>query len=145
MIQAKAFSGHAAAVFVGMGAGKVDAGIPWWVIVAGVLVFYAAWGVFTTHSPKGDEPGTRRVIREELAAHNLELKSVKETIDSLPIESVGADGTRYAELPEGTQIAVRPNGTLRFAIPVDIRASPRTGVPTVTAGLTTVKAGEDDG
>ena len=118
MIQAKSLSGHCLLAAVAVGCGKVETGIPWWAIFAAVIVFASLLSVFSVHTSKENTPATKGDLLSALAAHNLELKSVRETIDSLDMEPLGTDGTQWAPLPDGTNAVKLPDGTFRLATPV---------------------------
>ena len=74
------------------------------------------------HAGRGGEPVTLGDLKEQFAANNQELKSVKATIDSLPMEPLGTDGAEYAPLPNGTNVVKMPDGTVRLALPVRLGA-----------------------
>ena len=123
MIQAKALTSHGLLAAVAVGCGKMETGIPWWVIFAAVIIFAALLAIFTTHSRKDDEPLTRGSYKELLAANNLELKTFKSMVDDLPMEPLGTSGAKYARLPDRTNVVKLPDGTIRLAFPVQLSAA----------------------
>ncbi len=96
---------------------------------------------------QGDTPDLteiREAIRAELDAHDIgRVARLMEVVNDLPQHPLG-DGHRYAELPDGTNIVIMADGTIRLAMPKRIAA---TGVGSfataATAHLTKVPPDED--
>lgn len=127
-------SGNGLAVVVGMGAGKMETGIPWWAIFAGAIIFACAFGVFQAHERKGDAPATVDAIKDAFAANSLELQSIRAAAEELDMEPFGDSGITSARLPDRTTLVRLPDGSFRLAMPR--RAEYRI---TVTAGSYTVE------
>ena len=89
-------------------------------------------------------PVTKADLQEILAAHNQEIRDIRQVVNDLPMEPLGEDGTTYARLPDGANVVQLPDGTIRLALPVRIFASPRSGVPTVTVKTRVLKDSDDD-
>ena len=119
-IQAQALAGYVLSIVIGIAAGKIEPDIPWWVVCGAAINMFSLIAVFTMYTKKDDAPATRSDIIDALAAHDLELKSFREAIDSLPMEPLGEDGTTYAPLPDRTRAVRLPDGTIRLALPVYI-------------------------
>ena len=75
-----------------------------------------------------------RQLREAVESETAD--NLKQTIRSLPQMPLG-DGHTYACLPDGTNIVSMADGTMRLALPVNVSVSISSGVPTVSASLTT--------
>lgn len=100
--------------------------MPAWVIWATFIVFAALHIAMKMHTGQRGEPVTIGDLEDRLAANNLELRDMRETIGKLPMEPVGGDsGATYAELPNGTRAVKLPDGTIRLALPVRLSASLR--------------------
>ena len=74
-------------------------------------------------------------LRSEMEGETV--RGLRETMRSLTQEPLG-NGHTYAQLPEGTNIVSMADGTMRLALPVNISVSISSGVPTVSASLTSV-------
>ena len=60
-----------------------------------------------------------RQLREAIEAKTVH--GLKETIDSLPQHPL-SDGHTYAQLPDGTNIVLMADGTVRLALPIRVSA-----------------------
>lgn len=137
MIQAKALGIYALTAILGIAGGKLEPDIPWWVVFAGVILASCVIGTLTMHGRRDDAPLTLGDLKEQFAARDLELKSVRETIDGLDMEPLGTDGTEWAPLPDGTNAVKLPDGTIRLATPArvgGIGVGAFLGSPTVYSG-----------
>ncbi len=89
---------------------------------------------------------TTAAIQDALRAEGTATEQIirmKEAVDGLEQVPFG-DGHSYAELPAGTRVVTMPDGTIRLALPVRLRATLTTGAPTATAKVTVVDAEKSD-
>ena len=118
---------------------------PWAVVAAGcfgVLMIWESIRIFT--SKKDDAPVTVGKLNEALTARDLEIRSVRKTIEALDMKPLGAEGASVATLPNGTNAVKMPDGTIRLALPKKASIRFSAGVPTVTVSGRAVKASDDD-
>ncbi|MDE0276536.1 MAG: hypothetical protein OYH76_11630 [Defluviicoccus sp.] len=137
---------RAGMVATGLYAGERWAGLMWgddlpWAALAsacfGGLLLIEAYRM--RRKTRDDDPATRGVMREVLAANNLELQSIRDAAQNLPMEPLGADGTTYGSLPNGTNLVKLPDGSFRLALPVRIAGKATALMSAGSATLTVIK------
>ena len=69
-----------------------------------------------------DENKLRNMLREGLEAHDVQIARLKQVARKLPQQPLGG-GHTYAQLPDGTNIVTKADGTVRLALPVRISAA----------------------
>ena len=88
---------------------------------------YRRWLAFLLRQMRSRNPDaapiTKADLREILAAHNQEIRDIRLVVSDLQMEPLGTDGTKYARLPDGTNIVEMPNGQIRLALPVRLSAA----------------------
>ena len=73
-----------------------------------------------------------RQLRNAIEADTV--RGLRETIDRLPLKPLG-DGHTYAPLPDGTNIVVMKDGSIRLAIPKQIAATSTAPPSTASVAL----------
>ena len=115
----------------GLYAGERWAGVMWraddfpWAAVAaacfGLLLIWESIRIIT--AKKDDEPLTVGKYRQELAANNLELQSIRDAATRLPMEPLGSDGATLGRLPDGANLVKLSDGSFRLALPIHLSAN----------------------
>ena len=136
----------------GLYAGERWAGVMWaaddmpWIAIAagcfGVLLIIESVRIFS--AKKDTSLATLGDLKEWSVASNLELQSIRDAAEKLPMEPLGADGTELVRLPNNTNLVKLPDGSFRLALPVRLRASLDVVTLTESDDLKIVKGSGDD-
>ena len=123
MNRAKALSLYLLTAVIGIAGGKMAPDIPWPIVGVCALIACSVWVILTKRSRQDDAPLTKGDLKEQLAANNLELQSIRNAAKKLYMEPLGTEGAEHAPLPEGAKLVKTPDGNIRLALPINLGMS----------------------